>query len=334
MSRTDIHKTVLREYEKDRAEAKRLYDERLEEVYACIPRIREIDELLTKTGIAAVKAVLNRTGGRSELVSELKAKNQMLIDEKTALLKDVGFGGNYLTDIYKCSVCRDTGYIGSKKCKCFNKRLIDKAYDMSNIKQVLAYENFDTFDLRYYSNTVDKRAGKSPRQKMEAILQTCLDFVKYFDSVCSNLFLYGKSGLGKTFLCNCIAKDLLDKGKSVFYVTAIELFKMIERDRFDRDGDEKHNEMLDLLYDVDLLIIDDLGTEFQTILSSSELFDIINTRFLKKRSVVISTNLSPENLINKYSDRVVSRFYGNYDFLEFFGEDIRILKLTKGHTIE
>lgn len=332
MSKQFIYKQVLKEYEKNRDEAKRLLESRKRKIYKNIPRIEEIDFELTKTGINISKAVLHakNNGEKQVLLNELKNKNENLIKEKENLMLENGYKIDYFNSVYKCEFCKDTGYIKNKKCRCFNQKLINKAYDMSNLKDILIYENFDTFDFRYYSDIKDEKEGVSPLENIKKIWTVCLNFVKNFDSKFENLVFYGSSGLGKTFLCNCIAKELLDAGKTVIYVTAFQLFKMIENERFNKTEEEESNEFLDMLNTVDLLIIDDLGTEFSTVLSSSELFNFINTRMLEKKATIISTNLSPQNMINQYSDRIISRIYGQYKILSFFGDDIRILKRTKG----
>ncbi len=328
MTKAEIYKKVLREYEKEKDFAEILYQKRVREVYELIPEVKSIDDEIMKLNVDFAKSALKNCG-KNRNIGELKEKNNSLILKKENLLKQYGIGKDFFDSVYKCKECKDTGYIGNKECKCLKKRLIEAAYDMSNLKEVLENENFEKFDISFYSDKIDERTGKSSKERIEFILLKALDFVRNFDNKFGNLFLYGKSGLGKTFLCNCIAKELLDKGKSVLYLSATQLFKMLEKDTFKNDGEE-FGEVLNLIFDADLLIIDDLGTEFQTSFTASEFFNIINFRYIKKKPVVISTNLEPKDIIDKYSDRVVSRFYGNYDFLEFLGEDIRILKLTKG----
>ncbi len=328
MTRAEIYKKVLREYEKEKDNSDRLFKKRIDEIYSLIPDIKKIDDEIVKINIAFSRAALSKLN-KKESIERLHIKNRELVRKKNELLEQCGINEDFLYDVYKCKKCGDSGYVNGKECSCFKKRLIEAAYDMSNIKDVLEYENFESFDISFYSDKKDPVLGKSPRERIESIFLKALNFVKDFDIKFTNLFLYGKSGLGKTFLCNCIAKDLLDEGKSVLYLSASQLFKMLEKDNFG-DSKDDFGEVLNLIFDADLLIIDDLGTEFQTVFTASEFFNIINLRFIKKKPVVISTNLSPEDIIDKYSDRVVSRFYGNYDFLEFLGEDIRILKLTKG----
>ncbi len=327
MTKAEIYKKVLREYSREKDNSDRLFQKRIYDIYSIIPDIKNIDDEIMKTNIAFAKAAL-RTKKKGD-IEQIKQKNRELYEKKNKLLEQYGINDDFLYDMYKCRKCMDTGYVGNQECSCLKKRLIEAAYDMSNIKDVLKTENFDNFDISLYSDEIDPSTGKSPRDKIDSILRTALDFVKNFDEDFTNLFLYGKSGLGKTFLCNCIAKDILDKGKSVLYLSAAQLFKMLEKNTFKNDFDD-FDDMFNLIFDSDLLIIDDLGTEFQTSFTASEFFNIINLRFIKKKSVVISTNLSPEDIADKYSDRVVSRFYGNYDFLQFLGDDIRILKLTKG----
>ncbi len=327
MTKAEIYKKVLREYEKEKFVSDELYKKKVDEIYTLIPDIKKVDEEIMRVNIEFARNSL-KSGGKKD-ISELKEKNKELLRKKDELYALYGISKDFFTDIYKCGICKDTGYIDGKECQCFKKRLIEAAYDMSNIKEALRNENFGTFDISLYSDKAESSSKKSPKEKIESILIKALDFVKDFDSKFMNLYLYGKSGLGKTFLCNCIAKELLDGGKSVLYLSASQLFKMLEKNTF-KNETEEFGEVLKLIFDADLLIIDDLGTEFQTSFTSSEFFNIINLRYIKKKSVVISTNLEPRDIVDKYSDRVVSRFYGNYDFLEFLGDDIRILKLTKG----
>ncbi len=327
MTKAEIYKKVLREYEKEKFISDELYKKKIVEIYSLIPDIKKIDDEIIRVNIEFARASLKK--GAKKDISELREKNRELLKKKDELFDFYSIDKNFFDTVYKCKICRDTGYVDGKECQCLKKRLIEAAYDMSNIKEVIKYENFETFDISFYSDKAESPSEKSPKERIESILIRALDFVKKFDSKFMNLYLYGKSGLGKTFLCNCIAKALLDNGKSVLYLSAAQLFKMLEKNTF-KNETEEFGEVLKLIFDADLLIIDDLGTEFQTSFTASEFFNIINLRYIRKKPVVISTNLEPQDIVDKYSDRVVSRFYGNYDFLEFLGDDIRILKLTKG----
>ena len=197
---------------------------------------------------------------------------------------------------------------------------------MSNLKNILAKENFDNFDLRYYADKTIEEEGMSPKDKIKLIYQLSVKFVNEFETNPVNLLFYGKTGLGKTFMCNCIAKEILDMGHTVLYATAGKLFKTIEDARFNRDEMIDPAEQIDFFYSADLLIIDDLGTEFSTLATQSALFDIVNSRILERRPTIISSNLSLKDIEQQYSDRLVSRLQGNYEFIKFLGEDIRQLK--------
>lgn len=324
-----VYKEILKQYDKIQMESQRLLNQKQEKIYKLIPRIKKIDELLGQTGLTITRAIIANPSHSNVLIQELEIQNNALKDEKAQLLEQNGYSKDYLTLSYICQECKDTGYIDNKMCKCMQQKLIEKAYLQSNLKDVLLYENFDNFDIRYYSEEVDAKEGISAKENIMKIMKTCMQFSRDFEQDYKNLILYGNPGLGKTFLCNCIAKELLDRGKTVLYVTAFQLFKLIEEERFNKDSNEEINEYLDTLLTVDLLIIDDLGTEFSTVITSSELYNIINSRLLNKKSTIISTNLPPSNWVDIYSDRVVSRIQGNYIVLKFFGEDIRIKKKYK-----
>ncbi len=318
-----LYKTVLREYEETRTQNEHELTKRRNEIYHICPRIEEIEKEISLTSIRIARMVLQKPEDSQLLLKKLQKAILKLKQEKNNLLDDLGFSENALQINYHCKNCKDTGYIDNVLCYCMKQKLIDLAYDQSNIKEIVAYENFDTFNLKKYDREENKQEGWSPYENMQKIFNTCQTFCDDFDITFKNLFLYGGTGLGKTFLCNCIAKELLDKGKTVLYMTAGQLFDAIEKQQFNNEDLEEKEDIMEDLLTVDLLIIDDLGTEFSTILSSAKLFHIINTRMLTKKQIVISTNLSPNKLIDQYSDRLVSRIVGSYIILKFFGNDIR-----------
>jgi len=313
---------IMKEYDRDRVASSQLKSKRIAEVYRKNPEIQEIDDSLARLGIELCKAILS--GATEADIKKMAKENQSQQAKRAALLEVAGFSADYLQDVHKCSKCLDTGAVeGGNKCSCFNQKLISKYYQMSNLSRVLVGENFDNFNFNYYSSATLENSGVSPREKMEIIYRYSKKFVEEFEEKPGNLFFHGKVGLGKTFLCNCIAKEILDMGHTVLYAPATKLFKIIEDARFNRSEMTMPSEQIDFFYAAELLIIDDLGTEFSTLATQSALFDIVNSRILDGRSTIISSNLSPRDLEAHCSDRLVSRFIEHYEFFQFIGDDIR-----------
>ena len=330
ISKQQQYKHLIKLYDQKRLESTKEQIRRQEEIYKTIPAIANIDANMSSIGVKLARAAFDPKANTSELIIQFEEENQSLIKKKQELLMSNNYPADYLELHYDCDKCNDTGYIGTDQCSCFNQSLINVAYEQSNLKHILAYENFDTFDFNYYSKEVDEKFQRSPHQNMQNLYRLCVHFVHKFDNSFQNILFHGNTGLGKTFLCNCIAKDLLDQGKSVLYLPAVQLFQLFEAARFHReDMEEFSKEMLNTLLSVELLIIDDLGTEFVTSFTGPELFNTLNTRVLNQKATIISTNLSLSELKEQYSDRIVSRILGNYEVLPVFGQDIRVLKKYK-----
>jgi DNA replication protein DnaC len=331
--KTDIYAEILRQYEQDRRAAEEKISLRRIALAEKNPAIQGIDRRLSENTIAAAKSILLASDPEEaqRLTAALSEKTRALLSEKKRLLEENGVPENYLTDAYTCPECKDTGYVGSGKCQCFKLRLIKRRFRSSNLADKLNEENLDTFSSRYYSDKKDQKRGVSPRQNMDGILSDSLAFVENFGRKEQNLLFYGETGLGKTFLCNCIAKALLDRGFTVFYQTAPELFSRLEELRFHRDdADVDAASFYETLFESDLLILDDLGAEFMTSVTNSELFRLLNNRLIGKRATIISTNMPPRSFNDVFSDRVTSRLLGHFSVLAFFGDDIRLLKKYEG----
>ena len=327
MGYKSIYKDVIRSYEASRSQAEALLEERRAALYHSFPRVAEIDKGLSEIGLSLAKLALSKDAHGLETA---RTNAEALKQEKAAILAAGNVPEDYLTAVYRCAACNDTGHKPAEpgkipeRCSCLKQKLVEAYYSLSNIKGILDEENFDTFDSRCFSPNIVEAEGLSPLTNMKAIYRMATDFVQDFNTKFDNLLLYGRTGLGKTFICHCIAKDLLDTGHTVLYLTAPRLFKIIEDYRFNRESMNEPEEMLEAVSDVDLLILDDLGAEFVTVVTSSALFDIINQRLLARKPMVISSNLSPQELERHYSERIVSRFTGHYRMLKFFGEDIRV----------
>lgn len=313
---------ILKDYEKKRNEVQKSKENRLQEIYEKVPKIREIDEKLRKTSITISKTLIQGMDNPEEAIKNFKEELDQLKQERAILLTENNIPLQYLDDNFFCTDCQDTGFLpDGQKCNCFKQQLITKAYNMSNLSNVLEKENFQSFNLDIFSDESFEEQSLTPKQNIMSILNICEGFVFNFDvNYEDNLLFYGETGTGKTFLANCIAKSLLDKGKIVIYQTAFKLLEILEDLRFGKsDNKTKYN----LLFEADLLIIDDLGTEMTNTFTNSELFNIINSRLLSNKKTIISTNLSPKEIMDRYDDRIFSRLFSKFAVLHFFGKDLR-----------
>ncbi len=306
-----------------RRRQKAFYDaeERRERIYAEIPRVREIEQLLARTGIAAAKAVLAGSDTKTELI-KLRDENLKLQGELRVLLAKNGLKPEDLEEQYKCPMCSDKGYIDGKMCQCMKTLLRDTAFNELNSLSPLSLSSFDTFSLNYYSDTPDKN-GKVPRRRLENIYNFCVNYAENFGDMSKSLLMEGATGLGKTHLSLAIARRVIEKGYGVIYCSTPNILSVLEKEHFSRDSDRPTKRHLE---ECDLLILDDLGTEFSTQFTTSTIYNIINTRLSRDKATIVNTNLSLFELKKIYSERLVSRMVGEHIYLEFVGEDIRLAK--------
>lgn len=295
---------------------------RTQEMYERIPDLRVIDEGFKNIGAQIVALATSKMSDalRKSKIDSLKAESDQLEYARRECLRSAGYPEDYTDVHYECGVCKDTGYDGIKMCACMKRVLIFKSYESSGLGALLGRQDFDGFDLSYYS-------GES-RTNMEQILNMSKNYAISFGDKSENLLMIGATGLGKTHLSTSIAKMVIDKGYDVLYTTTHELFSVFENERFRGYGAEEARKS-DRYFECDLLIIDDLGTELANSFSVSCLYNIINTRYNKGLPVIINTNLRREEIVSRYSDRIASRLFGEYIVLAFYGEDIRKQRLLK-----
>lgn len=309
--------------DKRREDRQNLINARKSEIYSRIPRIADIENRLSSTGMMLLKNVAENDVTPQEAVSRMMAENREYTDEIRRLLVENGYSPDYLNPPYYCRVCSDTGYDPyGKLCSCLRAEITSRALKEANLTKHMAGQTFDKFDLSYYDNDIKNSAGIGARENASSILRVARDFTDKFDYIDTNLLFYGPSGLGKTFLSSAIATELLKKGKDVLYISANSLFPALENLHFGR-GDDQGTYIASRALESDLLILDDLGAEFITQFTASELFRIMNQRLLTGKKMVFSTNLTLPEIENSYSERIVSRIIGNFETLRFFGEDIR-----------
>ena len=333
---SSLLKQLLREYDKKRSIAINNAEKRKQELLNANPKLQEIDKELSLISIQTSKAILTADEKEKEkLLNDLRKKSNSLIKEKNNFIKELSKTNNYLEPHFECSMCDDTGYVTkagkTTLCTCLKQRIFDIAYNKSNMGN-LEKENFANFNLRMFSDKPNKELYKSemsPRENIELIKEKSVSFIENFDDPNEkNIIFTGSTGLGKTFMINCIANEILKQGKTVLYQTAPIMLDSIIDEKF--GNTENKINLQENILNVDLLIIDDLGTERVNDLKITELFTIINSRLLNpKLKTIISSNLTIEELFKTYTNRIGSRLVGNYKFLRFFGEDLRFKKAKK-----
>ena len=305
-----------------KADAESESNQRVYEAYAKVPRLKQIDLELRRSMALAAQTVFTQGGDAAAAMEEVKQANLALQQERAQLAAE-HFAPGWLDGVSVCDRCGGSGYIGSAMCGCLME--LCRQEQKAQLRQLTGgQERFDTFRLDYYSDLTDGRYGASPRFIMERNLKTCQRFADAFSEGIGNLLFVGNTGLGKTFLSACIANAVTDKGYSVAYESAPQLFAKLEKNRF--SPDEESRRQAEELAACDLLIVDDLGTELPGNFVTAALYSLLSDRLLSGKSMIVSTNLNVEEMAKRYSPQIASRFEGSFKGLTFVGEDIRVLK--------
>ena len=312
-------------YRRSRQEDRRRHDE----VYARVPSLRTIDQQIAALTFQAANALL---ADPAPDIERLRKESLELQGQRADLLAANGWPIDWLDGAWDCPECRDSGYVRGRMCACL-KKLYDQAQaaDLSALLK-LGNESFSTFDLSLYDGRPDPAAGVSPRQQMETVYNICCDYALNFKKSSMNLLFRGGTGLGKTFLSACIAREVAKQGFSVVYETAVAALGAFEEQHFSRDGESvgEAEALVQRMLDCDLLIMDDLGTEFVTEFTKSALYTLVNSRLTRRKKTIISTNLSSQDMARRYTPQIMSRLEGEYQVLPFVGSDIRVLKKERG----
>ena len=320
----EVVKTVRENFEKKRADAVNLAEMRRNEVAFKCPDFLEIDRALSMTGLRIYEASLKGKEGLEERISAIMKENLNLQSIKREHLVNMGYPEDYLDIKYSCDKCNDTGYVGIGMCTCLKKELVKEAYNRSGLGKFLKTQTFKNFDLALYEDEND-------RAHMAGILEMAKKYVSDFGKPDkdSNLLFIGTTGLGKTHITTAIAKGVIDKSFDVVYDSAQNIIRAFEGEHFDKD--EKALAETRRYFECDLLIVDDLGTEFRNSFTQTCIYNLLNTRINAGKSMIISTNIdSPSKLIEMYDDRVASRLIGNFRSFKFVGKDIRLAKMKNG----
>lgn len=333
-------KEAMRELEQIRMKQIKKHRSKQEEIYANHPDLQAIERKIALCSVRKAKSLLiKEQAERSSALKELEEQYEMLLMEQSRLKNKYGYADKDFEVEYVCAECKDEGYVGTERCKCLQKRYIHKLYEQSNLNQHLLKGNLNNFNTNLY--TKEKKEGEifSPYELAEKHFKTVNDFIDYFRNLKTghtiepnkdielqkeNLLIMGSTGLGKTFLCYCIAGELLEQGYFILYLTASQLFDQLAKEKFNKQNEEEELEWrYSEILEADILIIDDLGTEEPNTFTVAELYRILNDRLVQKKPIIISTNLDQKELHHLYSDRILSRLLGEFIRMGFLGEDNR-----------
>ncbi|MDR2043817.1 MAG: ATP-binding protein [Clostridium sp.] len=317
------YESIMRGYESRRTAGRRREIQRRDTVYAQVPGFRELEDASGRLSLSCARRLLD---GEDAPLEELRRALLDLSSRKKELLVRHGFPPDYLEPAYECPDCQDTGYrkpetpdgVLTEKCHCLRRQEVALLYEQSNIQEMIQHENFSTLSLEYYK-------GEDLARFRNAV-NVSREFARQLPEAYRNLFFYGTVGVGKSFLSGCIANELLQKGRSVIYFSCAGLFETLARYAFDAKGKETLSNFCKDLYHCDLVILDDLGTEVTNAFVTSQLFSCLNERHLGRKSTLISTNLSLEELRDRYSDRIFSRITSNFQICKLSGPDVRMYK--------
>ncbi len=324
---SSVHKSAKDKLFERRLKAEKSAERRKLEIYGKLPRTQVLEKQISLSGIKAARAVI---GGEDvvEQVKKLRDENLAMQAELKEILTSNGYPEDVFEPQYTCKKCKDTGYYDENGrtlvCSCFKQALIACACEELNRTAPLALSTFDSFKLDYYDKNVDDAIGISPYNQMSRILRYCQNYAQNFTKNSESILMKGATGLGKTHLSLAIANEVIKKGYGVIYVSAPSLMQKLEKQFFSKNDDE--DATMNMLLECDLLIVDDLGTEFHGQFSVSQMYNIFNSRMLANKPIIINTNLTLRELEKIYTERFVSRISGNAQKLDFLGKDIRIRK--------
>lgn len=332
LSNTDYER-IMRDYDSKQYRSNALFLEKKERLYNSIPELKTLEEeLATSFAESAKQSIFLPVSDFEKLSLELSEKRAKLQEERLALMEKHGFPPDYLEDIFSCSTCKDTGYVGGLKCHCFEsiaRKLLKNREFLSKLPE---NSRFNLFREDYYQETdYYEETGKNSRENALASLEIAKEFTEHFASSSDNLLIYGNTGTGKTFLAGCIANELADEGFSVSFITAFHFYGLLEKYHFHKSDKDyfETDDSVEYILNSDLLVLDDIGTEFVNQFTLTKLYEFINERLLKAKSTIITTNFDPQTIKKNYGERILSRLAGNYNFIKLTGEDIRMLKGSK-----
>lgn len=318
---SEAFKKVMEDYAAKRSAAIDAANRRLDEVVEKCPEIKMIDIALAGTGVAIMEAISAGRGGIEERIEKIRKNNEELQQQRADCLALLGYLPDHTMPRFECPECKDTGYdANARLCSCFKKALMIETCRRSGLGRLVDLQTFDSYSLEYFEY------DKDVYENMSDIYEFCKNYAETFSRKSENLMLIGNTGLGKTHLSTAIAGKVIERGFDVCYDTATNVFTSFENERFGKTN-SKFATPTERYFDCDLLIIDDVGTESVTQFTVSSLYNLINTRAMNEKQIMLSTNLTLDEMKSKYGDRIASRLFGESIVLQFTGKDIRLQKI-------
>lgn len=310
-------------YEQRRYDNSLLRQEHIRQAYKLCPELHETDRRIKQLTLALKRRQILKQ--RDEQEAATLTKLNRLKERKQQLLLTCHIPADYDQPVYTCPDCEDLGTVNGEACHCYRQLKADLLFSQSPIRRQMEKENFSTFQFSLFSDTIPEGHTCSPKENIRKVRQSLEDFIRHFPSG-ANLLFQGSTGVGKTFLTNCIAAELLHAGHTVAYLTAVQFFELLADHEFHREQTARAQERYQYIEHAELLIIDDLGTEMNNTFVETALFDCLNKRYMRELSTIISTNLEMRQLEHKYSKRISSRLMEHYHIFPLFGPDIRLQK--------
>lgn len=309
----DVYSRAAEVLDRRREKANMEAQARFDEISEKIPALEDIQRELSQIGLSISRVYFASSDMKAD-IEMLMHQSLKLQEDKRRLLRENGYDENALAVKFTCDACKDTGFIGSRRCKCHKELL--KSIERSDLAKIAPIEDctFDSFETKYYPDV----------ERAERIKANCVKYATQFTTKSKNIIFYGGTGLGKTHLSLAIANAVINRGYSVIYGTAQNLLNDLQNENFGRYDNIRYYEKA--VMNCDLLIIDDLGTEFKNSYTTAELYNIINSRILSRLPTIISTNFTQNELEDKYDQRITSRIVGEYSPLTLMGNDIRYIK--------
>lgn len=323
-----LYEKAENEIKSRRLSAESALNERIEETERRIPEIAEIRRQLADTSIELSKLIIKKSGEFRKNFDKIRDRNLQGQEMIRSLLRKNGLPEDHLEAKYTCNICRDTGYHDGERCSCFTGALNRLAVERLNENANMPECDFEHFSLSYYAGKTDSN-GTDCYKKMEENYKFCKDYANSFSRQSPSLFLLGKTGVGKTHLSLAIAKRVTERGYTAAYGSLMNYLRIIEKEHFSR-AESSETDTVQTLINADLLVLDDLGSEFRTGFYESALYNIVNSRINLGLPTIISTNLSAAELQKNYNDRIISRIFGTFAILMCVGEDVRQIKHLNG----